>query len=123
VVEETAGGSDEDIDPFLEPVALGAVADAAVDEETAETGVAAVFFELFFDLGGEFADWFEDEAADSAWFCEAREDGEGEGGGFSGACLRGTDDVAAAEDDGDGLGLDACGAVVAGVGDAAEDII
>lgn len=123
VVEQTAGGSDEDIDPFLEPVALGAVADAAVDEETAEAGVAAVFLELFFDLGGEFADWFEDEAADSAWFCEAREDGEGEGGGFSGACLRGTDDVAAAEDDGDGLGLDACGAVVAGVGDAAEDII
>jgi hypothetical protein len=37
--------------------------------------------------------------------------------------LRGTDDIAAAEDDGDGLGLDACGAVVAGVGDAAEDII
>ena len=75
VVEQAAGGSDEDIDPFLEPVALSAVADAAVDEETAEAGVAAVFFELFFDLGGEFADRFEDETADSARFCEAREDG------------------------------------------------
>jgi hypothetical protein len=52
---------------------------------------------------------------------EARENGQGKGGGFAGAGLGGADEVAAAEDDRNRAKLDRRGIGVAGGLDAAEN--
>jgi hypothetical protein len=84
VVEEAAGGGDEDVDTSSECIALGTVTDAAVDESGAQLGEAAELEEVVVGLLGEFAGGFEDEAA-GAWSMgsEAAEDRQGEGGGLA----------------------------------------
>ena len=121
VVEETTGGGNDDIDAFLEAVFLSAVTDAAMDEEALEASVLSVFLKLVLNLGGKFADGFEDEAADFSRRAEPAEDGQGKGGGLPGACLGGANDVLSSKYQGNGLGLDACGAFIPCLGDAPKD--
>lgn len=106
MVDEAPGGGDDDVSACGELFGLGAKADAAIEQGDFHAGVFAVFFELFGDLVGEFAGGFEYEDLGFAHFGDLREGGEGEGGGFSGACLGGADDVLAFENNRNRLGLD-----------------
>ena len=84
-----------------------------MDEQGAQAGVLAVFFELLDDLGGEFTHGFEDEHAEVSGCAEAGEGGQGKGCGLAGAGLGGADDVFAGQDDGDGFFLNGRGRLVA----------
>ncbi len=91
-----------------------------MNEQHALPGVPAVFFKLLDDLRREFARGLEHEAAELARSAQAAESGQGEGGCFARACLRGADDVAALKHDRDGLGLDVGGGLVTAFADAGE---
>ena len=126
MVEEAAGGGDDDVDAGAEGVFLRAHADAAVDGCAGDGGVGGHFEEVGVDLRGEFAGGGEDEGADGAKFGgvghEAVDGGEHEGGGFAGAGLSTGEDVAAFHGGGNGVGLDGRGVGEGEVFDAAEDV-
>ena len=106
VIDEAAGGGDDDVGAGGELLGLGAEADAAVEQGDLQAGVFAVFFELLGDLVGEFAGGFEHEDLGFAQFFDLREGRQREGGGFAGAGLGRADDVLAFEDDRNRLRLD-----------------
>ena len=106
MIDQAAGGGDDDVRAGGELLGLGAEADAAVEQGDLHAGVFAVFFELFGHLVGQFAGRFEHEDLGFAHFFDLRERGQGEGRGFAGAGLGRADDVLSFENDRNGLRLD-----------------
>ena len=86
MIDEATWGGDDDVGDGHHFI-LTAIAYSSVEEGDFEAGVFAVFFELFGDLVSEFAGGFEDEYLGFAFFGDAGERREGEGGGFSGSGL------------------------------------
>ena len=99
VIEEAAGGGDDDVDAGAEGVFLRAHAHAAVDRSAGDGRVGCHFEEVGVDLRGEFAGGRDNECADGALFGgvghEAVDGGEEECGGFAGAGLGAGENVAA----------------------------
>jgi|TARA_B110000438_G_scaffold302156_1_gene358995 hypothetical protein len=98
VVEEAARRRDDDVGVFIELLALTAIFHAAVEEREFEAKVLVIELKLFIDLHRELTGRLKDEHARVAVFemlSEARKEREAEGSGFSGACLRAGDKVAA----------------------------
>ena len=125
MVEQAAGGGDDDLHAFFQGADLSAVGGAA-DQRYGEQPFEffAVFAHLFVDLQGEFARRGEDERARAFAFLfafdEAGEDGQDEGGGFAAAGLRGELQVAPGDGERDGLCLDGRRGGVAAVSDGFE---
>ena len=112
VIDQAAGGGDDDIDAALQGVGLRTVTDAAEHGDDREAEVAAIGLEALGDLGGEFARRRQHEAARAAAHrrltgrLEAVQDGQREGGRLAGTGLGDAEQVAAFEDGADGLRLD-----------------
>lgn len=112
VIEEAAGAGDEDIDAIFHGADLWVFTDATEDEGFTKADAFSVGVEGLGDLASELASGGEDEDAGGAalgvfWLLmESVEDGQREGGGFSGAGLGDAKEIASFEKDGDGLGLD-----------------
>jgi len=131
VVEQAAGGRDEDLDAAEQLLRLRLDRHAAEGDRRAERKVAAVRLDRIGDLDGELAGRGHDQGPDRvAGRREARvrvgleplEDREDERGGLAGARLGGGDDVAAAEDDGDCRRLDRSGLAIALVGHRSQEL-
>jgi hypothetical protein len=108
VVEEAAGGSDDEVDAIAEGAELAVHGSAAVDwggVEAFEFGTEAVDF--LTDLDGEFPGGAEDE---DLWVeladVDAGEGRQGECSGFSRACGGEADEILALESGRNGEGLD-----------------
>src|SRR5205807_405622 len=124
VVEETAGGCDDDSDPGAESVLLRGHPDAAVYGVTADPGPLGQATEGDLDLGRELAGRREDEGAGSPrrLLQQSLQDRQEERGRLPGPGLRGADDVATGEDRGDRLFLNRRRSLVAeGVDRPEED--
>ena len=125
VVEEAAGGGDQDVDAAVDELVLVLEADAADEERHGELDVRGVFLELLGHLGGELAGRGEHEAARHAGagaaLGEVGDHRQHEGAGLAGAGLGDAEDVAAFERVRDGLDLDRGGGDVAGVGHGLKD--
>ena len=106
VVNEAAGGGDDDVSAGGELLGLGAEADAAVKEGDFEAGVLAVFFKLLGDLMCEFTGWLENKDLRFAQFFDLGKGGKREGGGFTGAGLGSANEVAPFENQRNRLRLD-----------------
>ena len=92
--------------PRGQRVELFAVTDAAVEDGGADIGEAGEIVNGGFDLGGQFAGGFQDQAAAPGLVVvEERQNGQGERGGFAGAGLGAADDVAPLHDQGNGAHL------------------
>lgn len=121
-IQEAARSCNDNVGPPVEGVALFAVADATVDQSDFDIEEARVVAESGFDLHGEFARRFENEAARVAdGVSHFAENGEGKGGGFARSGLCGTAQVLALEDDGDCAELDRAGIDIAHALSAVED--
>jgi hypothetical protein len=111
VVEQPAGGGDQDLDAAAHDRQLLLDVDAAVNHGRAQLRVLAIRLERFLDLHGELARGGEDqrpygmprgrglEFAIGASFCRI---GKREAGGLAGARLGAAHDVLAGKDDGNG---------------------
>jgi hypothetical protein len=123
VVEEAAGGGDDEVDAGLEGLLLRGVADAAEHRRAAEPRVLREAFELGEDLRRELAGRGEDEGPRRAARArqETVEDREEEGGGLAAAGHRRGDQVAAGDAGGNRLLLNGGRAHEAEVGDAAQE--
>ena len=125
MVEQAAGRRDQDVDAADQLGVLVAERHAADDQRDVELVVFAVFDELFFDLGGEFARRLEDERARharaGAALFEHRQHRQNEGGGLAGAGLGDAEHVAALQDVRNSLVLDGGGGLVAGRFDGGEN--
>ena len=111
-VEQTTGSRHEHIHAAAHRGDLGILADAAVNQRLLEADVGTVSGEAFADLAGEFAGRCQHQRAALARLdllrplMDRMQDRQGETGGFSGAGLGATEQVAAFEQQRDGLGLD-----------------
>ncbi len=130
VVEQPAGGRDDDFAAFLEFGDLRAHVDAAVNADRAQREVLAVGLDRFLDLHRQFARRREDQGAHRMARRRGRAVGmarqlvqqrQGEARRLAGAGLGAAHDVASGEDDGNGLGLDRGGFGVAGIMHGPED--
>jgi hypothetical protein len=124
VVQQPAGGRDQDVDAPAERVLLRAHADAAEDAGAGERGVDGQGLQMLRDLGGQLARGREHEGArrPAGLAGETVEDREEEGGGLPAAGHRAREDVAAREGRGDGRLLDRRGAREAELAHAAQQI-
>ena len=110
-VEQAARGGDQHIDAAAHGVDLAALADAAEHHGVADAQMAAIGGEAGVDLRGEFAGGCQHEHAGAARrrgdaaLGQPMQDRQREGGGFAGAGLRQTEQVAPAEQMRDRLGL------------------
>ncbi len=102
VIEQASGCSDHNIRAGFQFLSLPAVSDAAKYDGGFQIGEARVIVERGFHLGGEFTCGFENEHTrpDRMMLAEFRQDGKGEGGGFSGAGLCAADDVTPGQHEG-----------------------
>ena len=125
MVEQAAGRGDQHVDAADELGVLVVERYAADDERDVELVVLAVFFEMFGDLGGEFARRLEDERARharaGAALFEHGQHRQHESGGLAGAGLRDAEHVAARENVRDGLLLNGGRGFVAGRFDGGEN--
>ena len=115
VVEQAAGGGDDDLGAAAQGADLGVEADAAVDGDR-RIGASAVGADALLDLERELAGRGEDQRADAAAAVaaagvQALDHRQHEGGRLAGAGLGAGEEVAAGEDERDGLGLDGVGSV------------
>src|SRR5207237_4909604 len=96
VIEQAAGGCDDDVEARAKSRGLIPEPDAAVDRRAAEVAVLAEVAEILLDLRGELAGRLEDEDARAALLAghEAVHDGKQERGGLAGAGLGAADQVA-----------------------------
>ena len=120
MIDEATGGGDHDVG-LGDVLVLLAIADATVEEADVETGVLAVFFELFGDLMGELAGGLEDEDLGFAFLFDAGKGGKSESSGLSGSGLGSSGEVSAFENDRDGLRLDRGGIGVTFFGNSTQD--
>ena len=127
VVEQAAGGCDQHVDAAGQFGVLVAERDAADQQRDVEFLADAVFVEVLFHLGGEFAGRFEDQGAGhscpGAALFQHGEHGQDEGGGLAGAGLGDAENVAAGQNVGDRLFLDGGGGRVTGSRNCGEDLI
>jgi hypothetical protein len=122
VVQQAAGGGDQDVHAAAQFFNLRAHANAAEHHHRGEVGVFAIGANAFFDLRREFAGGGHDQGAhgvDAAAVGQARlsrqalQQGQRESRGFAGAGLGAAEQVNALEHGGDRLGLDGRGGVIA----------
>ena len=127
VVEQAAGGRDQDVDAAGQFGVLVAERDAADQERDVEFLADAVFVEILFDLGREFAGRFEDQGAGhscpGAALFQHGEHGQDEGSGLAGAGLGDAENVAAGQNVGDRLFLDGGRGRVTGSRNSGENLI
>ena len=127
MVEQPAGGSDQDVDAARQFEVLVAERDAADQQRDVEFLAGAVFVELFLDLGCEFAGRLHDEGArhagPGAALFQHGEHRKDEGGGLAGAGLGDAEDVAAGQDVGDRLFLNGGRGGVTGGRNSGENLI
>ena len=105
VIEETAGGGDNDIGLALERFDLVSVADAAVQKHDVERLVVGEDVHLILNLSGKFAGWFKDQALRLGGSSHRADNRKCEGGCLSGSCLGCPDDVTSLEGNRNGLSL------------------
>ncbi|OIQ77342.1 hypothetical protein GALL_409680 [mine drainage metagenome] len=111
VVEQAAGGGDQDVQGLLQAGVLRADADAAEHHHGSVIEVFAVGLDRFLDLRCEFARRHQNQAARAAGlgchrlFAQQMQDRQGEAGGLAGAGLCAGQQVAALEHQRDGLRL------------------
>jgi hypothetical protein len=117
----------KDVDAAGQFGVLVAERDAADQERDVEFLADAVFVEILFDLGREFAGRFEDQGAGhscpGAALFQKREHGQDEGGGLAGAGLGDAEDVAAGQNVRDRLFLDGGRGRVTGSRNSGENLI
>jgi hypothetical protein len=108
VIEQAAGGRDDDVDAPPEGLRLRVHGDATVDGGRLDLAVASVGARAEQDLLGQLTRGNQDQRPERAGaaFPQALEDRQDEGGGLAGAGLGGADHVAAVEAEGDCLQLD-----------------
>ena len=118
VVEQPAGGCDQDVDAARQLGVLVAERDAADQECDVEFLADAVFIELFLDLGGEFAGRLQDQGAGHsgprAALFQQGEHRKDEGSGLAGAGLGDAENVSAGQNVGNRLFLNGGRGGVAG---------
>ncbi len=139
VVEQAAGGGDDDRRAGAEGTDLRLETDATVDRGRSDAAMCAVRPEALLDLEGELTSWCQDEdadrrpgrvarvpgwgsGADSVAVVEALEDRQDERGRLAGAGLGAGEQVAAGQHEGDCLCLNGGGLGVALVRDSAEEL-
>ncbi len=127
LIEEAAGGRDQDIDAAGELHVLVVVGYAADQERQIELMIDAVFGEVILDLRRELARGLENQRARHARprpaFFQDGEHGQHECGGLAGAGLRDAQDVAPRQHVRDGLFLDRRGLGVASGSDGGEHLV
>ena len=127
VVEQAAGGRDQDVDAAGQFTVLVAERDAADQERDVEFLADAVFVEILFHLCREFAGRFEDQGAGhscpGAALFQHGEHGQDEGSGLAGAGLGDAENIAARQHVGDRLFLDGGRGGVTGCRNRGEDLI
>ena len=127
VVEQAAGGCDQDVDAARQFGVLVAERDAADQERDVEFLADAVFVEILLHLGGEFAGRFEDQGAGhscpGAALFQHGEHRQDEGRGLAGAGLGDAENVAAGQNVGDRLFLNGGRGGVAGGRNSGEDLV
>ena len=127
VVEQAAGGRDQDVDAAGQFGVLVAERDAADQQRDVEFLADAVFVEILFHLGREFAGRFEDQGAGhscpGAALFQHGEHGQDEGSGLAGAGLGDAENVAARQNVGDRLFLDGGRGRVTGSRNSGENLI
>lgn len=109
MVQQAAGGGDDDIGAGAQFIRLPAITDSAKNDGDVEIGEARVGAEGGFHLGGQFTGRFQDERAGASarqMFVEFGKDRQGEGRGLAGAGLGAADDVAPRQHERDGAKLD-----------------
>lgn len=122
-IHQTSDRCDDDVAAFVQSISLRPVTNATMDQRGAEIGKLPEFAERFVDLRRQFTRGFKYQHARRGEFVrpQAVENWEGERRGFSRAGLRGSNQVATAQDHRDGLLLDWSGFAVALGGDGAND--
>ena len=127
MVEQPAGGCDQDVDAARQLGVLVAERDAADQKRDVEFLAGAVFVELFLDLGGEFAGRLEDQGAGhpcpGAALFQHGEHRQDEGSGLAGAGLGDAENVAAGQNVGDRLFLNGGRGGVAGGRNCGEHLV
>jgi hypothetical protein len=113
VVDEPAGGSDEDLAAIAQRLRLTAYPHAADHHRAADVPPLGEALELPADLEGELARRGEHQRARAGLAGEPLDDGEQERGRLSGAGGGDSDDVTAQERRRDGVGLDRRGVLEA----------
>ena len=127
MVEQAAGGCDQDVDAARQLGVLVAERDAADQERDVELLARAIAVEVFLHLGGEFARRFQDQRArharPRAALLENGEHGQDEGGRLAGAGLGDAEHVTACQHVGDCLFLNGGGGRVAGGRNSGENLV
>ena len=125
-VEKATGRSYQDIATATETLNLGALADAAEDNQSSQVTPPGVLDEAVFDLGRKFASRGQDQRANDRpstrpflaaklLLHEVLEGRKRKGRRLAGARLRHTEHIASLADWGDGLELDWCRSRIAGI--------
>ena len=127
MVEQPAGGADQNVCAALQLAVLLLKGDAADEKSHVQLVVLAVFFKVFRNLGCQFARRLEDERARhacprSALFeeCQHRQH---EGCRFACPCLRDAADIATLQGRRNGTSLDRRGYRVTRVSDGRKDFL
>ena len=127
MVEQPAGGCDQDVDAARQLGVLVAERDAADQERDVEFLSGAVFVELLFDLGCEFAGRLHDQGAGhprpGAALFQHGQHRQDEGRGLAGAGLGDAENVAAGQNVGDRLFLNGGRGGVAGGRNCGEHLV
>ena len=127
MVEQPAGGCDQDVDAARQLGILVAERDAADQQRDVELLPGAVFIELFLDLGGEFAGRLDDQGArhagSRAALFQHGEHRKHEGSGLAGAGLGDAENIPASQNVGNCLFLNGGGGGVTGGRDGGEHLI
>ena len=127
VVQQAAGGGDQDVETLLQGAFLRTVFHAAEDDGHAEAQVGAVLLEAVGDLGRQFARGAQDQGARGARLGrhavlgQAMQDRQGEGRRLAGAGLGDAQQILALHDVGNGLGLDRRRLLIAGRGQGGQE--
>ncbi|MNE23497.1 hypothetical protein D3C80_1167530 [compost metagenome] len=126
MVQQAAGGGDQDVQALHQGAFLPAVFHPAEDDGDAEAQMGAVLLETVADLGGQFTGGAQHQAAGrarlgrDAVLGQAVQDRQGEGRRLAGAGLGDAQQVLAQHDVGDGLGLDRRRLVIARRGEGGQ---
>ena len=115
VIEQAAGGGDQNVEAGIQRLDLRAKTDAAENHRDTHVGIAAIGLEAFADLGGQFARRGEHQhtrlpgARRLRKLLKTGQDRRGEGAGLAGAGLGDAQQVAAFQQRRNRLGLDGGG--------------
>ncbi|RBQ82883.1 hypothetical protein VDGD_21002 [Verticillium dahliae] len=122
-IENTARGSDNDMDGVLQTHNVVAKASATSGDHDVDAEVLAESLANLRCLHGELACGDEDEALDFGDFgVDLFEGGDNEGGGLAGAVLGAGQDIATGQGDRDGFFLDGRGLLKTGLEDSHQQI-